>query len=690
MQRLRDFVLDGVILLYSFLGLILGFSLRYYFFSEAFLIALIISLILFLLSFRKGKRGVLAFLICLALGIALASISFPARTGNNEYFGVVIKSKRDYLILLSKGRRYFLYKEAHDLEVGDWVKVSGYGEIYQGREYESRFSFAEYLSKQGADYQIKARDIEASFKMPLRLKQWQRGFLAHFNENTSSLIDAIAFGNLDYSSSLIQDYKSIGALYFLSQSGMLYGGALRGFERILGIKLKGKKLEIVSFAFASFLLLFASSKIGVWRIYLCRVIYLAFTLLKKDKPDSLNVICWIGLLTIGINRYLCLDRGFLCGYGIAIGSKLISPIKEKYYSWKGRTVSFLLHWLLILPMLMEGGYIHFLAPLYSFLIMPFTYIFAFLSLLSFVIQVPFKPILEGFSSFYSGFARFLNTFDFEIFLGRWSAWIILFYYVVILLYALFDEIGFRKAKKFFPLSFLSALIINSLPIVNFFSCMVAFVNVGQGDCIIIRDRLNTIMIDTGGISSFDISTESVIPYLRKHNIYNIDCLIESHGDFDHIGGETSLKKNFKVKEIIREASSFPLKIGNLEFHNYNVFGGSDENDRSLVLGLDFMGKKWLFTGDASEAIEKKIISKYPDLDIDILKAGHHGSKTSSSYSFLEAISPEVVVISVGRFNSYGHPNKEVLERLNKLGIKYRRTDIEGTIEYKCPIWSTLP
>jgi competence protein ComEC len=95
-----------------------------------------------------------------------------------------------------------------------------------------------------------------------------------------------------------------------------------------------------------------------------------------------------------------------------------------------------------------------------------------------------------------------------------------------------------------------------------------------------------------------------------------------------------------------------------------------------------MGKKWLFTGDAPIAIEKKILERYPDIDCDILKIGHHGSDTSSSYDFLKAVSPEVAIISVGAKNSYGHPSASVLERLDALEIPYRRTDKEGTITYQ--------
>jgi competence protein ComEC len=97
--------------------------------------------------------------------------------------------------------------------------------------------------------------------------------------------------------------------------------------------------------------------------------------------------------------------------------------------------------------------------------------------------------------------------------------------------------------------------------------------------------------------------------------------------------------------------------------------------------MELMNKKWLFMGDAPNWVEKKVVEEHPELDCDILKAGHHGSDTSSSLLFLKAVTPEVAILSCGLNNSYGHPHISVLNRLKSLGIKIRRTDEEGTISY---------
>ena len=122
-----------------------------------------------------------------------------------------------------------------------------------------------------------------------------------------------------------------------------------------------------------------------------------------------------------------------------------------------------------------------------------------------------------------------------------------------------------------------------------------------------------------------------------------------------------------------------MNIKNLNDY-YDVW--TDENDRSLVLYLNLNEEYFLFMGDASKTIEKKIIDEYKSLTVDYLKVSHHGSSSASSLDFLKFINPKEAIISAGKNNFYGHPNKEVLDNLNKCNIKIRRTDLEGTITYK--------
>ena len=242
-----------------------------------------------------------------------------------------------------------------------------------------------------------------------------------------------------------------------------------------------------------------------------------------------------------------------------------------------------------------------------------------------------------------------------------------------------EAVRIRHAK-ITGLVLLAMTTISMVPLQEPISNCVYVVNVGQGDSIIIKNRTHTVMIDTGGQKSFDMASEVLIPFMNKKKITHLDALILTHDDFDHSGAKDSLVNNFKVSQVLTEKYQFPYQVGNLYIENLNTFDFTEANDNSLVLSLEFIGKKFLFMGDASVRTEEKIMSKY-NVDCDILKVGHHGSDTSSSEKFIKAASPIEAVISCGINNWYGHPKQSVIDRLNKYNVKIRRTDLEGTVSY---------
>ena len=120
----------------------------------------------------------------------------------------------------------------------------------------------------------------------------------------------------------------------------------------------------------------------------------------------------------------------------------------------------------------------------------------------------------------------------------------------------------------------------------------------------------------------------------------------------------------------------------MRFENYNDYGIKGENESSLVISTVIGGRCYLCMGDAPEEVERRIIVDYPNLKADILKVGHHGSKTSTCPAFLDLVSPKEAIISCGGKNTYGHPHEEVVNRLKQRSIKIRRTDEEGSIVYR--------
>ena len=176
-----------------------------------------------------------------------------------------------------------------------------------------------------------------------------------------------------------------------------------------------------------------------------------------------------------------------------------------------------------------------------------------------------------------------------------------------------------------------------------------------------------------------------------------------HGDYDHMGETINLVNNFKVEKVIFNCGEFndlenelikfldkkrikyyscikELNVDDNKFYFLKTKEYDNENDNSNVIYTELNGYKFMFMGDASTTTEKEIMNKYNLPDIDVLKVGHHGSRTSSSKEFINEINPKYSIISVGKNNRYGHPNKEVLENLEN--SKIYRTDEDGSIMFK--------
>ena len=239
---------------------------------------------------------------------------------------------------------------------------------------------------------------------------------------------------------------------------------------------------------------------------------------------------------------------------------------------------------------------------------------------------------------------------------------------------------------------------------------VHFIDVGQGDSILLTTpHGKAVLFDTGGVrrefSDFDIGKRVVEPYLRHYGVRELACLCLTHAHEDHAGGAGSLLKDFPVEHVIvgRENRSEYAKTLGYSLEKCNAFITAydgqqilvdgvkievflpDEvatmktgNELSNVFRISYGDFSVLITGDLDSEGEQELIKKHK-LNSSILKVGHHGSRTSSSEAFLQAVQPLYAIISVGFHNSFGHPNPQVLGRLNQCGIKTLRTDQDGAI-----------
>ncbi len=232
--------------------------------------------------------------------------------------------------------------------------------------------------------------------------------------------------------------------------------------------------------------------------------------------------------------------------------------------------------------------------------------------------------------------------------------------------------------------------------------MVHFIDVGQADSILIEQGNSTMLIDAGNNDDGKIIKD----YLGKRNITKIDYLVGTHPHEDHIGAMDDVIYGFEIgkifmpkktsttktyRDVVTAASKKSLKFTAPKVGDSFKLGEAtftilapikdyeDANDSSIVLKMKYGNNTFLFTGDAEGPSEQDILNNKSDLTADVLKLGHHGSRTSSSHKFLDAVNPKYGIITCETNNDYGHPHIETVKKMKERNIKLYRTDEQGTI-----------
>ncbi len=235
---------------------------------------------------------------------------------------------------------------------------------------------------------------------------------------------------------------------------------------------------------------------------------------------------------------------------------------------------------------------------------------------------------------------------------------------------------------------------------------VHYLDVGQGDCTAISSKDRLCLIDTGDSSA----GTTIVSKLNALGFYKVDLILITHAHYDHIGGLREVLKGIEVETVLlpdwepesesdldylngvkEDCKKYGVSLESMDAADKYELGdfelevlsidveAKDENDRSAIIKANCNDSTFLFTGDATDEIEEDLINSGIDLSCDILKAGHHGSKYSTSSEFLAYTNPGLVIFSCGSDNSYGHPAGETLDRLRARGVDWFRTDINGDI-----------
>lgn len=260
-------------------------------------------------------------------------------------------------------------------------------------------------------------------------------------------------------------------------------------------------------------------------------------------------------------------------------------------------------------------------------------------------------------------------------------------------------------KLIFLLPFFMYLYIKPL----FYTPSLTMIDVGQGDSFLLQKSFYNILIDTGGKFSYVnekkdfYKGKEIILYLKSRGIRKLHVLFLSHGDKDHMGDALYLVKHFPIKKVIlnsgndnkdekkllkylkkekiayRKMSRGEEKVGSIKFYMLNKKNTENENEDSLILYTKIEKNNILFMGDAGVTSEKELLNAYKLPKMDILKIGHHGSITSSNFTFLKRVKPTYSLISVGKNNKYGHPHEEILNNLHKIKSHVYLTSKHGMV-----------
>lgn len=262
-------------------------------------------------------------------------------------------------------------------------------------------------------------------------------------------------------------------------------------------------------------------------------------------------------------------------------------------------------------------------------------------------------------------------------------------------------------RYFFPILILLFLLSFTASLFAQDTVLIYFLEVGQGDSsIIITPDDKVVMIDSGSDESL------ILNYLQNLGISHIDLLIASHAHADHISGMDKIIAKYKPKAFIdpgipHATAIYQRMITAIDKYNINYYEGisrkinlgslsltilppaiplikgSELNNNSVVVRLDYKDFSCLFTGDIEKERERQLLTESKsNLNVDILKVAHHGSSSSSSPLFIKSVELKIAVISCGQGNKYGHPHQETISLLQSLGIEIYRTDLSGTILIK--------
>lgn len=535
----------------------------------------------------------------------------------------------------------------------------------------------------------------------------------------SSWVKALVLGDDRYlDEKTVVLFQKWGLSHLLAISGLHVGLCIAFFSYLslrLSLLTKRKLIFVLMFLLPMYIFL-AGGAPSVIRAVCMAEIAMFLSLIKQKWPmtDSISFLfCSVLLLNPSLIHQLGFQFSFLVTFGILVSRKWIESSQNPFETLLRLS---LLCQLIVLPLQVHSFYLFnplsllanlLFVPVMSVFLLPFCLVLvaSIFGLPSSIIQV----LNHTFHTITAWLIRILKMLDETMYvewvIGQLSFISIVIFVVMFVGMMVAWERSNRRRAFLFGIGLSVALMCQGIAPYIHSPGRVAMLDVGQGDCFIIEwpNRQHIMMIDAAGVldeENDETFTRIIQPYLHERGIQKVDTLVLSHADQDHIGAAEEVLQAFGVDTVLTSPYfKGELPVGDVMWEKvkggdrfvieetrfdvlYPIKESQDKNENSIVMKFEMGGWIWMFTGDVGKEGETEMVRLNPELDVDILKVGHHGSDTSTGEEWLKAITPEVALISSGVDNQYGHPHDSVINRLNKEGVKMIRTDQKGAVIFQ--------
>ena len=657
----------------------------------------------------------------LLLGIRLTiNYFFPLKSVYNESVSELIgqikslKIEGDLITLKIHSKEdivgfYYLQTEEEKnfyeemLMEGQQIHITGVFTRPKKNTLPNGFNYQNYLKSQKIFYTVTVSKIEFLKEAPFLYKIKNKIIKYLKKLPLQNYYEAFILGDTSHLDKDTLNKNGISHLFSIS------GMHISFLIMILGFILPKNKFSFGTvFIFFSFYAFLTNFPVSILRS-LCSYYVTYFNQKYNIGLTHRWCLILIGIVFLIINPYLIENISFLFSFYISFCLSFIK-ISKNYFASLIKTSAVSL--LASIPILGYYFYqVNILSFFFNLIVIPFV---NFLLFPVCILSIIFPPLNFFCTFLIQIFEKMNNLF------ASWNIGMILlpkvakeYYILLAFVICLFL---YQKKGRIFPFLLLM-LLLGVLKIIPYCdsSFRIYFLDVGQGDAtlLVFSHQKEVVLIDTGGKIDYTSASwkkrgkttlaDNLITFMHSLGINKITTLILTHGDYDHMGEAINLVENFKLEKVIFNCGEFndleqelikvldkkkikyysclkELNIGDNKLYFLKTKEYDNENDNSNVIYTELNGYKFMFMGDAGIEKEKDILDKYNLSNTDVLKVGHHGSKTSSSKEFIDEIKPKYSIISVGKNNRYGHPNKEVLNNLDN--SKIYRTDQDGSIMFK--------